>query len=113
MFHFLLLYILTLSLCVSKNDKPLQGGKKQEDTGVEIEESENPTFKGLLSEEDSLISSMSVEYEPLGINRRANPNVSSEILGGFETGRSIFKHYDTKVGLGAGAGSLIKFFGEN
>ena len=45
---------------------------------------------------------MSVEYEPLGINRRANPNVSSEILGGFETGRSIFKHYDTKVGLGGG-----------
>ncbi|XP_023340784.1 KICSTOR complex protein ITFG2-like isoform X3 [Eurytemora carolleeae] len=66
-------------------DLDKEGGKKQEDTGVEIEESENPTFKGLLSEEDSLISSMSVEYEPLGINRRANPNVSSEILGGFET----------------------------
>jgi len=34
------------------------------------------------------ISSMTVEYEPMGIQRRANPNVSSEILGGFKTGGS-------------------------
>ena len=29
---------------------------------------------------------MSVEYEPLGVNRRRNPNVSAEILGGFSAG---------------------------
>lgn len=54
---------------------------------------------------------MSVEYEPLGINRRANPNVSSEILGGFETGRSIFKHNDNNVFVCGGWGALIKIFG--
>lgn len=37
-------------------------------------------------EDGSLLSSMSVEYEPLGLHRRRNPNVSAEILGGFEHG---------------------------
>ena len=33
-----------------------------------------------------VLSDMSVEYEPLGVNRRRNPNVSAEILGGFSAG---------------------------
>ena len=36
-------------------------------------------------EEAEVLSQMSVEYEPLGVNRRRNPNVSAEILGGFHT----------------------------
>merc|ERR1712112_672053 len=31
------------------------------------------------------LTEMSVEYEPLGVNRRRNRNVSAEILGGFES----------------------------
>jgi len=37
-------------------------------------------------EEGSELSSMCVEYEPLGVHRRRNPNVSAEILGGFLCG---------------------------
>ena len=37
-------------------------------------------------EEAEVLSKMSVEYEPLGVNRRRNPNVSAEILGGFHAG---------------------------
>jgi len=37
-------------------------------------------------EQSEVLSNMSVEYEPLGVNRRRNPNVSAEILGGFRTG---------------------------
>ena len=51
----------------------------------ETEQSEN---KGEVEEEEghtSVLSNMSVEYEPLGVNRRRNPNVSAEILGGFKT----------------------------
>jgi len=36
-----------------------------------------------LDEDQTVLSSMSVEYEPLGVHRRRNPNVSAEILGGF------------------------------
>jgi len=34
-------------------------------------------------EMEEVLSNMSVEYEPLGVHRRRNPNVSAEILGGF------------------------------
>ena len=34
-------------------------------------------------EMDDVLSNMSVEYEPLVVHRRRNPNVSAEILGGF------------------------------
>jgi len=34
------------------------------------------------------LTEMSVEYEPLGVNRRRNRNVSAEILGGFESKES-------------------------
>ena len=37
-------------------------------------------------EDNERLSAMCVEYEPLGVNRRRNPNVSAEILGGFRTG---------------------------
>ena len=37
-------------------------------------------------EDNETLSAMCVEYEPLGVNRRRNPNVSAEILGGFTTG---------------------------
>ena len=33
-----------------------------------------------------VLSDMSVQYEPLGVHRRRNPNVSAEILGGFVSG---------------------------
>jgi len=36
-------------------------------------------------EGEDVLSTMSVEYEPLGVNRRRNPNVSAEILGGFRS----------------------------
>jgi len=54
------------------------------------DENEEDDTKGSLryvveSPEDVIISSMSVEYEPMGIQRRANPNVSSEVLGGFHS----------------------------
>lgn len=39
-------------------------------------------------ESEEVLSNMSVEYEPLGVHRRRNPNVSAEILGGFETNES-------------------------
>jgi len=48
---------------------------------------------GLVDKEGSLVdegflSKMSVEYEPLCIKRRANPNVSAEVLGGFNSGQA-------------------------
>ena len=51
-------------------------------------ETEQPEKRGEVEEEEgqtSVLSNMSVEYEPLGVNRRRNPNVSAEILGGFKT----------------------------
>ena len=51
-------------------------------------ETEHPEKRGEVEEEEgqtSVLSNMSVEYEPLGVNRRRNPNVSAEILGGFKT----------------------------
>ena len=51
-------------------------------------ETELPENRGEVEEEEgqtSVLSNMSVEYEPLGVNRRRNPNVSAEILGGFKT----------------------------
>ena len=51
-------------------------------------ETEQPERRGEVEEEEgqtSVLSNMSVEYEPLGVNRRRNPNVSAEILGGFKT----------------------------
>ena len=53
-------------------------------------ETEHPENRGEVEEEEgqtqtSVLSNMSVEYEPLGVNRRRNPNVSAEILGGFKT----------------------------
>ena len=51
-------------------------------------ETEPPEKRGEVEEEEgqtSVLSNMSVEYEPLGVNRRRNPNVSAEILGGFKT----------------------------
>jgi len=44
-------------------------------------------------EESEILSNMSVEYEPLGVNRRRNPNVSAEILGGFHTGDGTGTRY--------------------
>ena len=51
----------------------------------EVSESLNVS-DDLDDEETEVLSKMSVEYEPLGVNRRRNPNVSAEILGGFHTG---------------------------
>merc|ERR1719193_1233980 len=45
-------------------------------------------YKMSTADQDIAIQSMTVEYEPMGIQRRSNPNVSSEILGGFKTGGS-------------------------
>ena len=44
-------------------------------------------------EQTEVLSNMSVEYEPLGVNRRRNPNVSAEIVGGFRTGDSEGTRY--------------------
>ena len=53
-------------------------------------ETEHPENRSEVEEEEGqtqteVLSNMSVEYEPLGVNRRRNPNVSAEILGGFKT----------------------------
>ena len=53
-------------------------------------ETEHPENRSEVEEEEEqtrteVLSNMSVEYEPLGVNRRRNPNVSAEILGGFKT----------------------------
>ena len=57
------------------------------DKSKEDEVTENTTSVGEDhdDEEAEVLSKMSVEYEPLGVNRRRNPNVSAEILGGFHT----------------------------
>jgi len=44
-------------------------------------------------EETEILSNMSVEYEPLGVNRRRNPNVSAEILGGFHSRDGVGSRY--------------------
>jgi len=49
------------------------------------EEAGEPSL--LVDEEGTFLSKMAVEYEPLGIQRRSNPNVSAEILGGFNSGK--------------------------
>ena len=51
---------------------------EQSENRSEVEEEEGQT-------QTEVLSNMSVEYEPLGVNRRRNPNVSAEILGGFKT----------------------------
>ena len=51
---------------------------EQAESRSEVEEEEGQT-------QTEVLSNMSVEYEPLGVNRRRNPNVSAEILGGFKT----------------------------
>ena len=60
----------------------LKCSKMKEDDEATTEDIEENT------EDTEILSNMSVEYEPLGVNRRRNPNVSAEILGGFQTKES-------------------------
>ena len=60
----------------------LKCDKSKED---EVTENTSSVEEDHDDEETEVLSKMSVEYEPLGVNRRRNPNVSAEILGGFHT----------------------------
>jgi len=62
----------------------LDDEKQQDDRDESFKESLQYAVDSL---EDGIISAMSVEYEPMGIQRRSNPNVTAEILGGFHTGK--------------------------
>jgi len=73
---------------INKEDggKKADGGKWED-----VEERENQQTVGEAEHEDDgepevkKLTEMSVEYEPLGVNRRRNRNVSAEILGGFKS----------------------------
>jgi len=55
--------------------------------------------------EDGMTTPEAWEYEPLGISRRSNPNVSSEILGGFHSGKP--DHPGTRYAIVTLDGSVL------
>merc|ERR1719447_1904930 len=57
-----------------------------DDRGEGESEHKGSTYEGEPEDSSpSKLTEMTVEYEPLGVNRRRNRNVSAEILGGFVT----------------------------
>lgn len=67
-----------------RSEPKIRSGDKEE----EQQQGDNEKEEEEAEEDTSVLSSISVEYEPLGVHRRLNPNVSAEILGGFRTGDS-------------------------